>query len=156
MVDPGALVHQVPGGMISNLMSQLREAEALDRLPEVLEELPRTREELGSPPLVTPTSQILGAQAVNNVIFGRWKVITGQVKDYVYGLYGRPPLPVDPNVIEVALDGYARGNEPLTGRPADILEPELEGARKDTEGLARDMGDVLIYALYQVTGTAVP
>ena len=152
VVDPGALVHQVPGGMISNLMSQLREAEALDRLPEVLEELPRTREELGSPPLVTPTSQILGAQAVNNVIFGRWKVITGQVKDYVYGLYGRPPLPVDPNVIEVALDGYARGTEPLTGRPADILEPELEGARKDTEGLARDMGDVLIYALYQVTG----
>ena len=152
VVDPGALVHQVPGGMISNLMSQLREAEALDRLPEVLEELPRTREELGSPPLVTPTSQILGAQAVNNVIFGRWKVITGQVKDYVYGLYGRPPLPVDPNVVEVALDGYARGNEPLTGRPADILEPEMDGARKDTEGLAKDMGDVLIYALYQVTG----
>ena len=152
VVDPGALVHQVPGGMISNLMSQLREAEALDRLPEVLEELPRTREELGSPPLVTPTSQILGAQAVNNVIFGRWKVITGQVKDYVYGLYGRPPLPVDPNVIEVALDGYARGNVPLTGRPADSLEPELETAKKETEGLARDMGDVLIYALYQVTG----
>ncbi len=152
VVDPGALVHQVPGGMISNLMSQLREAEALDRLPEVLEELPRARKELGSPPLVTPTSQILGAQAVNNVIFGRWKVITGQVKDYVYGLYGRPPLPVDPSVVEVALDGYSRGNEPLTGRPADILEPELEKARKETEGLAKDMGDVLIYALYQVTG----
>ena len=152
VVDPGALVHQVPGGMISNLMSQLREAEALDRLPEVLEELPRTREELGSPPLVTPTSQILGAQAVNNVIFGRWKVITGQVRDYVYGLYGRPPLPLDPHVREVALDGYARGKEPLTGRPADILEPELEGAREATQGLAKDMGDVLIYALYQVTG----
>ena len=152
VVDPGALVHQVPGGMISNLMSQLREAEALDRLPEVLEELPRARKELGSPPLVTPTSQILGAQAVNNVIFGRWKVITGQVKDYVYGLYGRPPLPVDPSVVEVALDGYSRGKEPLTGRPADILEPELEKARKETEGLAKDMGDVLIYALYQVTG----
>ena len=156
VVDPGALVHQVPGGMISNLMSQLREAEALDRLPEVLEELPRTREELGSPPLVTPTSQILGAQAVNNVIFGRWKVITGQVKDYVYGLYGRPPLPVDPNVVEVALDGYARGNEPLTGRPADILEPEMEGARKDTEGAGAGHGRRAHLRAVPGDGAAIP
>ena len=152
VVDPGALVHQVPGGMISNLTSQLRELEALDRLPEVLEELPRTRRELGTPPLVTPTSQILAAQAVNNVLFGRWESITDQVKDYIYGLYGRPPLPIDPELTDRALDGYSLGSEPISGRPSDILEPELNAAKAATDGLARDIGDVLIYALYPVTG----
>ncbi len=152
VVDPGALVHQVPGGMISNLTSQLRELEALDRLPEVLEELPRTRRELGTPPLVTPTSQILAAQAVNNVLFGRWESITDQVKDYIYGLYGRPPLPIDPELTDRALDGYSLGSEPISGRPSDILEPELSAAKAATDGLARDIGDVLIYALYPVTG----
>jgi pyruvate carboxylase subunit B len=152
VVDPGALVHQVPGGMISNLTSQLRELEALDRLPEVLEDLPRTRRELGTPPLVTPTSQILAAQAVNNVLFGRWERITDQVKDYVYGLYGRPPLPIDPELTDRVLNGYALGSEPISGRPSDILEPELGAAKVATDGLARDIGDVLIYALYPVTG----
>ena len=152
VVDPRVMTHQVPGGMISNLMSQLREVDALDRLSEVLEELPRARKELGYPPLVTPTSQIIGVQAVNNVLFGRWKVITDQVKDYAYGLYGRSPVPMDPQVVKIALEGYARGTKPITGRPADYLEPELEKAKEATKGLAKDMGDVLVYALYPVTG----
>lgn len=152
VVDTRVLTHQVPGGMISNLMSQLREADSLDRLPEVLEELPRVREQLGSPPLVTPTSQIIGVQAVNNVLFGRWKVITDQVKDYAYGLYGRAPVELDPDVVKLALTGYSRGSEPITGRPADHLEPELEKATEATRGLAKDVGDILVYALYPVTG----
>jgi pyruvate carboxylase subunit B len=152
VVDTGVLIHQIPGGMYSNLISQLREAEALDRLPEVLEELPRTRKELGYPPLVTPTSQIVGVQAVNNVLFGRWNVISGQVKDYAYGLYGAPPAPVDPDVIKKALEGYERGSVPITGRPGDTLEPELKRAEEATKDLAKDIGDVLVYALYPVTG----
>ncbi|MQF82871.1 pyruvate carboxylase subunit B [SAR202 cluster bacterium AD-802-E10_MRT_200m] len=152
VVDTRVLTHQVPGGMISNLMSQLREAESLDRLPEVLEELPRVREQLGYPPLVTPTSQIIGVQAVNNVLFGRWEVITDQVKDYCYGLYGRAPVELDPEVVKRALTGYERGSEPVTGRPADYLDPELEKATEATKGLAKDIGDILVYALYPVTG----
>ena len=152
VVDTSVLIHQVPGGMVSNLNSQLREAEALDRLPEVLAELPNTRRELGYPPLVTPTSQIVGAQAVSNVLFGRWNVISGQVRDYCYGLYGVPPAPVDPDISKKALEGYERGSQPITGRPADFLEPEIEQAQEATKGLAKDIGDVLVYALYPVTG----
>lgn len=152
VVDTQVLSHQVPGGMISNLMSQLREAEALDRLPEVLEELPLTRQELGYPPLVTPTSQIVGVQAVNNVLFGRWNVISSQVRDYCYGLYGTPPLEVSPEVSKRALEGYEGGTTPITGRAADSLKPEMKQAEEATKGLAKDIGDVLIYALYPVTG----
>jgi pyruvate carboxylase subunit B len=152
LIDPRVLTHQVPGGMVSNLVSQLREAEALDRLPDVLEDLPRTRRELGYPPLVTPTSQIVGVQAVNNVLFGRWKVISSQVKDYCYGLYGLPPAPIDPNVREMALKGYPRGETPITGRAADSLNPEMEKAQEATKGVAKNPGDVLIYALYPTTG----
>ena len=96
-IDTNVLMHQVPGGMISNLVAQLREADALDRLDEVYLELPQTRADMGYPPLVTPTSQIIGVQATNNVLFGRYEMITSQVKDYCYGLYGRPPRPVKPN-----------------------------------------------------------
>ncbi len=152
VIDTAVLEHQVPGGMISNLVSQLREAGALNRLGEVYEEIPRVRKEMGFPPLVTPTSQIVGIQAVQNVLLGRYKVISAQVKDYFYGLYGRPPMPVDPDIQKLALKGYERGETPITVRPADVLKPELEAAKEATKGIARDIGDVLTYALYPQVG----
>ena len=152
IVDPGVLSHQIPGGMFSNMVAQLRQADALDRLPEVYDELPRTRRELGFPPLVTPTSQIVGTQAVSNVMFGRYKMISREVKDYVFGLYGRPPAPVDPEVQRLALQDYERGTQPIEGRAADLLEAELPAATEAARGLARDIGDVLCCALYPTTG----
>ena len=152
IIDTSVLTHQVPGGMTSNLVSQLAEADALDRLPEVLEELPQTRKDLGYPPLVTPTSQIVGIQAVQNVLFGRYELVSQQVKDYAYGLYGQPPLPMDKAVQKIALKGYERGTRPTKGRPADILDPEMDAAREATKEIAKNDGDVLIYALYPVTG----
>ena len=152
IIDTGVLTHQVPGGMTSNLVSQLAEADALDRLPEVLEELPQTRKDLGYPPLVTPTSQIVGIQAVQNVLFGRYELVSQQVKDYAFGLYGQPPLPMDKAVQKIALKGYERGTRPTKGRPADILDPEMDAAREATKEIAKNDGDVLIYALYPVTG----
>jgi pyruvate carboxylase subunit B len=151
-IDIGVLEHQIPGGMTTNLVAQLKAANALDRLDEVSEELPRTRKELGFPPLVTPTSQIVGVQAVQNVLFGRYKMMSTQVKDYVYGLYGKPPAPIDLEVQKKALKGYERGEEPITCRAADILEPELEKAKERTKGIAKDIGDLLIYALFPTTG----
>ena len=152
IIDTSVLTHQVPGGMTSNLVSQLAEADALDRLPEVLEELPQTRKDLGYPPLVTPTSQIVGIQAVQNVLFGRYELVSQQVKDYAFGLYGQPPLPMDKAVQKIALKGYERGTRPTKGRPADILDPEMDAAREATKEIAKNDGDVLIYALYPVTG----
>ncbi|MBI2846290.1 MAG: pyruvate carboxylase subunit B [Chloroflexi bacterium] len=152
VIDTMVLSHQIPGGMASNFVAQLAEAGALDKLQEVYRELPQTRRDLGYPPLVTPSSQIVGIQAVSNVLFGRYKNISAQVKDYVYGLYGHPPAPIDPEVIKVALKDYQRGHEPITCRPADILEPEMEKAKEATKGIAKNMGDILIYALYPVTG----
>jgi pyruvate/oxaloacetate carboxyltransferase len=152
VIDTGVLAHQVPGGMISNLVSQLSEAKALDRLPEVYKDVAVTRKELGMPPLVTPTSQIVGVQAVLNVLFGRYKMVTNEVKDLVYGLYGKTPIPVDPQIQEKVLKGYKRGQTPVTGRAADYLEPELEGDRKKIGDLAKDDFDLLIYALYPNTG----
>lgn len=152
VIDVQALEHQIPGGMITNLIAQLKEAKALERLPEVLEEIPRTRADMGYPPLVTPTSQIVGVQAVLNVLFGRYKMITQQTKDYFYGLYGRPPAPVNPEVQKHALKGYPRGEKPIDCRPADILEPEMEKAREAVKNIARNRGDVLIYALYPQVG----
>ena len=111
VIDTGVLVHQIPGGMTTNLVSQLREAGALDRINEVYAELPKTRKELGSPPLVTPTSQIVGIQAVQNVLMGRYKMVSSQVKDYIYGLYGKPPADVDPKVQKLVLKGYERGDD---------------------------------------------
>jgi pyruvate carboxylase subunit B len=150
------LLHQTPGGMLSNLVNQLREMDALHKINEVYKELPRVRKELGQIPLVTPTSQIVGIQTVNNVLFDdeneRYKMITGQVKDLCYGLYGKTAIPIDPDVQKKALKGYPRGEEPITCRPAEVLEPELEQARSDTEGLAQDLDDVITYALYPVTG----
>ena len=152
VIDARVLSHQIPGGMTSSLTSQLREAGALDRLAEVLEEIPRTRKELGYPPLVTPTSQIVGSQAVSNVLFGRYKMVSGQVKDYVFGLYGRPPAAVDPDIVKIALEGYERSQTPITGRPGDLIEPELQQAADAVKDISTDMDDVLTYALYPTTG----
>ena len=156
IIDINVLLHQTPGGMLSNLVNQLREMDALDKIDEVYKELPRVRKELGQIPLVTPTSQIVGIQTVNNVLFDdeneRYKMITGQVKDLCYGLYGKTAIPIDPEVQKKALKGYARGEEPITCRPAEVLESELDKAEADVKGLAVDMDDILIYALYPVTG----
>jgi pyruvate/oxaloacetate carboxyltransferase len=152
VIDTGVLAHQIPGGMISNLISQLKEANALHRLSEVYAEVPITRRELGTPPLVTPTSQIVGVQAVLNVLFGKYKMVTNQVKDLVYGLYGKTPTPVDPEVQKKILKGYKRGGTPITGRAADFIEPELEEDRKKIGDLARTEEDLLTYALYPTTG----
>jgi len=124
----------------------------IKRLAEVYDELPRTRKDLGYPPLVTPTSQIVGTQAVSNVLFGRYKAVSEQVKAYAYGLYGRPPAPIDPAVQALVLKGYERGEQPITVRPADVIEPEMEAARREVGELAADDGDVLTYVLYPTSG----
>jgi pyruvate/oxaloacetate carboxyltransferase len=152
VIDTNVLLHQIPGGMLSNLVNQLKEANALHRIDEVYAEIPKTRKDMGYPPLVTPSSQIVGTQAVQNVLFGRYKMVTGQVKDYAYGLYGKPPVPMDKKVQKQCLKGYERGEKPITCRPADILEPEMEKARAEVKDLAKNEGDVLIYALYPTTG----
>jgi pyruvate carboxylase subunit B len=156
IIDINVLLHQTPGGMLSNLVNQLREMDALDKIGEVYKELPRVRKELGQVPLVTPTSQIVGIQTVNNVLFDdkkeRYKMITDQVKDLCYGLYGKTAVPIDPEVQKKALKGYPRGETPITCRPAEVIEPELEKAKKEIGDLAVDMDDLLIYALYPVTG----
>jgi pyruvate carboxylase subunit B len=151
-IDTGVLLHQIPGGMYSNLVNQLKEANALDRIHEVMKDLPETRKELGYPPLVTPTSQIVGTQAVMNVLFGRYEMVPAEVKGMAYGLYGKTPAPMDPKVQKKVLKGYERGEKPTTKRPGEILEPEWDKAVEDTKGLAKNDGDILIYALYPTTG----
>ncbi|MEW6259760.1 MAG: pyruvate carboxylase subunit B [Thermodesulfobacteriota bacterium] len=156
IIDINVLLHQTPGGMLSNLVNQLREMNALDKIDQVYAELPKVRKDLGQIPLVTPTSQIVGIQTVNNVLFDdeneRYKMITAQVKDLCYGLYGKTAVPINPELQKKALKGYARGENPITCRPAEVLEPELDKAKADVAGLAADIDDVLIYALYPVTG----
>ena len=148
VIDARVLKHQIPGGMASNLVSQLREADAIDRLDEVLEEISRTRKDLGYPPLVTPMSQMTGSQAVNNVLFGRYKMITGPVRDYVAGAYGTPPAAIDGDLVKLAMTD----REPVTGRPADSLKPEMDEARESIKAISDDIDDILIYALYPTTG----
>ena len=156
IIDINVLLHQTPGGMLSNLVNQLRDMDAIDKLDEVFRQLPIVRKELGQVPLVTPTSQIVGIQTVNNVLFDtpaeRYKMVTAQVKDLCYGLYGKTAVPIDPEVQKKALKGYARGESPITSRPADVLEPELPKAEQDVKGLAKDIDDVITYALYPTTG----
>ncbi|ABE53276.1 sodium-extruding oxaloacetate decarboxylase subunit alpha [Methanococcoides burtonii] len=146
-IDTNVLLYQIPGGMLSNLVSQLKEQNALDKYEAVLEEMPKVREELGYPPLVTPTSQIVGTQAVLNVLMGeRYKVIPKEVKDYVRGLYGRSPAPISSEMIAKII-----GDEmPITVRPADLLKPEYESLKKEAEekGLVKKEEDVLTYILY--------
>lgn len=156
IIDINVLLHQTPGGMLSNLVNQLRDMDALDKIGDVYRELPRVRKELGQIPLVTPTSQIVGIQTVNNVLFDtpdeRYKMITGQVKDLCYGLYGKTAVPIDPEVQKKALKGYERGETPITCRPAEVLEPELEKAKAEIGDLAVDLDDLVTYAIYPVTG----
>lgn len=137
--------HQVPGGTISNLVTQLEEQKALYRLGEVLEEIPRVREELGYPPLVTPTSQIVGTQAVLNVLTGeRYKLVPGEVRDYIQGYYGRPPAPINQEIARKVLGD----REPITCRPADLLEPKMEKLRKEMIDLVTSEEDIISYALF--------
>jgi oxaloacetate decarboxylase alpha subunit/pyruvate carboxylase subunit B len=156
IIDINVLLHQTPGGMLSNLVNQLREMDALDKIDDVYKELPKVRKDLGQIPLVTPTSQIVGIQTVNNVLFDtpdeRYKMITGQVKDLCYGLYGKTAVPINPDVQKKALKDYERGEEPITCRPAEVLEPELEKAKEEIGDLAADMDDLVLYAIYPVTG----
>ena len=145
-VDTRVLVNQVPGGMISNLSNQLKEQGALNRMDEVLAEIPRVREDLGFPPLVTPTSQIVGTQAVLNVMTGaRYKSVTNEVKNYFLGQYGKAPAPVDIDVRNIAV-GYDA--EVIECRPADLLEDELDKLRHESESWAMTEEDVLTYAMF--------
>jgi pyruvate carboxylase subunit B len=152
VIDTGVLLHQIPGGMTTNLVAQLKQANALDRLDEVRAETAKTRAELGYPPLVTPTSQIVGVQAVQNVLVDRYKMIPKETKDYCWGLYGKSPAPIDKKIQKMVLRGYERGEEPIECRAADMLEPELEKARKESKEFAKDIQDVITYALYPTTG----
>lgn len=143
-IDPKVLTFQIPGGMLSNLLNQMKEMGVADKYPQLLEEMPRVRAELGYPPLVTPTSQIVGTMAVLNVALGRYKMIPREVKDLVLGKYGRTPAPIDPEVKRLAI-----GNaEPITCRPADLIPPQLEKfrARLAEDGYPNaSMEDLLSY-----------
>jgi len=143
--DMKVFEHQVPGGMISNFVSQLEEQKASNRLDEVLEEIPKVRRDLGYPPLVTPTSQIIGTQAVLNVLLGeRYKLCPGEVKDYVRGLYGKPPAPIDQDISAKIIGD----NEIITVRPADLLKPGWEKGKQDMAAISDKDEDVLIYLLF--------
>ena len=144
-VDANALIYQVPGGMLSNLLSQLKQAGKEDKLNEVLQEVPRVRKDAGYPPLVTPTSQIVGTQAVFNVIMGeRYKTVTKEFKGIVRGEYGRTPVPIDP-----AFRKKIIGDEkPIDCRPADLLEPEMDKLRKECAEWITQDEDVLSYAQF--------
>ena len=127
-VDINALIYQVPGGMLSNLVSQLKQANAMDRYEEVLKEVPRVRADLGYPPLVTPSSQIVGSQAVLNVLSGeRYKMVTKETKGLVKGEYGATPAPISKEIRDLIL----KGEEPITCRPADLIAPELDKIRQE-------------------------
>jgi len=144
-VDINVLMYQIPGGMYSNLVSQLKDQNALHRLPEVLDEVPRVRKEMGYPPLVTPTSQIVGTQATLNVLVGeRWKIVPKEVRSYFLGQYGKPPAELDP-VIQKKVIG---DETPITCRPAENIAPELEAAAKAVEPWILQPEDVLSYVLF--------
>ena len=144
--DANALIYQVPGGMLSNLLSQLKQAGKEDQLSEVLAEVPRVREDSGYPPLVTPTSQIVGTQAVFNVITGeRYKMCTKEFKDMVAGKYGTTPMPIDPEFRKKIIGDM----EPVDCRPADLLEPELEKLRAEIPEWIEQEEDVLSYGMFQ-------
>ncbi len=147
--DVSVQINQVPGGMMSNLANQLKEQNALDKIRDVFAEIPRVRKDLGYPPLVTPTSQIVGTQAVYNVLAGeRYKTITNEVKRYLQGGYGAAPADVDARLQKKAI-----GNESVdVGRPADLLKPELNKLRDDIGALAQCEEDVLTFAMFPDLG----
>ena len=134
IIDINVLLHQTPGGMLSNLVNQLREMDALDKIDEVYKELPRVRKDLGQIPLVTPTSQIVGVQTVNNVLHDtpdeRYKMITGQVKDLCYGLYGKTAVPINPEVQKKALKGYPAEKSRLPVDRQRFLSPSLKRPKR--------------------------
>lgn len=144
-INTKVLISQIPGGMISNMASQLKEQGALDKMDDVLNEVPRVREDFGFPPLVTPASQIVGTQATLNVLTGeRYKMITSETKNYLRGLYGKSPGPINQKVLQKAI-----GDETvITCRPADLLEPEMEKLTRELGGKAKSIEDVLTYALF--------
>lgn len=144
-VDINTLKYQVPGGMLSNLVSQLKQANAMDKFEEVLKEVPRVREDFGYPPLVTPSSQIVGTQAVLNVVMGeRYKMVPKEAKDLVKGMYGKTTVPIKQEVVDKIL----KGEEQVTCRPADLLEPELEQMKKECAKWIHQEEDVLTKALF--------
>ncbi|HEX3033410.1 MAG TPA: pyruvate/oxaloacetate carboxyltransferase, partial [Bacillota bacterium] len=145
IADMRVFDHQVPGGMITNLVSQLNEQKALHRLQEVLEEIPKVREDLGYPPLVTPTSQIVGTQAVLNVLTGeRYKLIPGEVRNYIQGQYGAAPAPMNPELCKKVLGD----KEAIICRPADLLEPVMDKVKGEIGELAHNEEDILSYAMF--------
>jgi len=140
-----ALIYQVPGGMLSNLLSQLKQAGQADKLEDVLQEVPRVRKDSGYPPLVTPTSQIVGTQAVYNIITGeRYKMCTNEFKDLVAGKYGTTPMPIDDAFVKKIIGDAPR----ITCRPADLIKPELESLRKECAEWTEQEEDVLSYAQF--------
>lgn len=152
-IDSDVLVYQLPGGMISNLISQLKEQNALDKFEEVLVEIPKVRADLGYPPLVTPTSQIVGTQSVLNVLSGnRYETVTNEVRDYLRGLYGKSPAPLNPAFVKSIIGETER----ITCRPADTLEPIIGKMKSDAEaqGLINKEEDLLTYILYPAIAPA--
>lgn len=146
-VDINTLVYQVPGGMLSNLISQLKEFNAMDKFEAVLKEVPRVREDLGYPPLVTPSSQIVGTQAVLNIVGGeRYKMVSKEVKDVVRGKYGKTTVPISDEVAEKILG--AEKDERITHRPADDIEPELEKTKKEFAEYIESDEDILTGAMF--------
>lgn len=144
-VDINTLVYQVPGGMLSNLVSQLKAQNALEKFEEVLKEVPRVREDLGYPPLVTPTSQMVGTQAVLNVIMGeRYKMVPKEIKEYVRGMYGKPTVEISKEIVEKIIGTQ----EVITCRPADIIAPQLETERNKMKEFLEEEEDVLSYILF--------
>ena len=144
-VDPKALLYKVPGGMLSNLLNQLKEMRIEDRYAEVLAEVPRVRADMGFPPLVTPLSQMVGTQAMMNVVSGeRYRIVPSEIRDYVHGMYGRPPVPIADDVREKIIGD----DEVVTCRPADLLEPAMPRLREEIARYARSEEDVLSYALF--------
>lgn len=144
-VDANTLIYQIPGGMLSNLISQLKAQKKEDKLDDVLKEVPKVRKDLGYPPLVTPMSQIVGTQSVFNVITGeRYKMVPKEVRDYVSGLYGQPPKPMNPEVIKKIIGD----KEVITERPANRIEPQLEKIREEMKEYMEQEEDVLSYALF--------
>ena len=146
-VNINTLRYQVPGGMLSNMISQLKEQNAEDKYEEVLKEIPRVRKDLGEPPLVTPSSQIVGTQAVLNVLMGeRYKVATKETKSILLGEYGQTVKPFNPEVVEKVLG--ADKDKAITCRPADLIEPELDKIEKEMSRWKQQDEDVLSYALF--------
>ncbi len=144
-VDANTLLYQVPGGMLSNLLGQLKEAGKEDKLEEVLQEIPRVREDSGYPPLVTPTSQIVGSQAVFNVITGeRYKMVTKEFRAMVHGDYGKTPAPISEEFSKMILGD----DTPITYRPADKIEPEMDKLKEEAAKWERQPEDVLTYAMF--------